>query len=102
VQEAALGAARPGGALVLVGLSPMGSATNFPAALLAREEKSVIGSYYGSVFPRRDFPRFLEWYEAGRLPIDRMVSRAWPLEAINEAYAEMLGGEGARGVIVFS
>ncbi|MHC4781214.1 MAG: zinc-binding dehydrogenase, partial [Planctomycetota bacterium] len=48
VQEGALEAARPGGVLVLSGLAPMGSATNFPAALLTRQEKSVVGSYYGT------------------------------------------------------
>jgi len=36
------------GVLVLVGLSAMGSATNLPGAVLARQEKTVTGSYYGS------------------------------------------------------
>lgn len=101
VQEAALDAVRPGGTLVLAGLSPMGSGTNLPGAVLTRQEKTVKGSYYGSVSPRRDFPLILELYKSGRLDLDTLVSRRYPLAQINEAFAEMLGGATARGVIDF-
>jgi S-(hydroxymethyl)glutathione dehydrogenase/alcohol dehydrogenase len=101
VQEHAFSAVRPGGTLVLVGLAPMGTATNFPSAEIARTEKRVIGSYYGSVHPRRDFPIFLEWYRKRKLKLDEMISREYRLDHINEAYADMLSGSIARGVIVF-
>jgi S-(hydroxymethyl)glutathione dehydrogenase / alcohol dehydrogenase len=100
VQERALDAVRPGGGLVLVGLAPMGTATNFPSAKLAREEKRVIGSYYGGVQPRQDFPMLLEWVRAGKLDLAPMISRTWKLEEINEAFAEMLKGDIGRGVVV--
>jgi threonine dehydrogenase-like Zn-dependent dehydrogenase len=45
-QEQALDGIRPGGLLVLVGLAPMGIATNLPGALLVHQEKTVAGSYY--------------------------------------------------------
>jgi Zn-dependent alcohol dehydrogenase len=64
VQEQCLDAVRPGGTVVLAGVSPMGSNTNLPGAILTRQEKTVMGSY-------------------------------------NEAYAAMLQGETARGVILF-
>ena len=102
VQEAALDAVRPGGTLTLVGLSPMGTGTNFPGAILVRQEKTVRGSYYGSVHARRDFPLFLDLYQAGRLPLDRLVTHHYRLGEINEAFAAMLAGTGARGVITFS
>jgi len=101
VQEAALDGVRPGGALVLVGLAPMGTATNFPSAALARTEKRVIGSYYGGVQPRRDFPMLLDWARDGKLNFAPMISRRWKLDDINEAFAEMLKGDVGRGVIVF-
>ena len=37
----------------------------------------------------------------GKLDLDRLVSQTYPLEQINEAYADMLRGEGARGLVVF-
>lgn len=101
VQETCLAAARPGGTIVLAGLAPMGSSTNLPGALLTRQEKTVKGSYYGSASPARDFPLLAELYLQGRLDLDRLVTRKYPLEEINAAYADMLAGRVARGVIVF-
>jgi len=101
LQEQALDATRPGGTTVLVGVSPMGSGTNLPGAILTRQEKTVTGSYYGSANTARDFPRFADLYSRGRLDLDRLITKSYPLEQINEAYADMLKGETARGVIVF-
>ncbi|MCY2951261.1 MAG: Zn-dependent alcohol dehydrogenase [Planctomycetota bacterium] len=101
VQEEALLAVRPGGTLTLAGLTPTGSGTNLPGAVITRQEKVIKGSYYGSVNPMRDFAMILDLYRAGRLKLDEMISRKWGLGQINEAFAEMLGGEVARGVIVF-
>lgn len=101
LQELALDAARPGGTAVLAGLSAMGSSTNLPGAVLTRTEKTVKGSYYGSVNPARDFPLMLDLYMAGKLKLDELVSREYQLSEINEAFDSMLGGEVARGVIVF-
>jgi S-(hydroxymethyl)glutathione dehydrogenase / alcohol dehydrogenase len=101
VQETSLEAVRPGGMLTLVGLSPMGSGTNLPGAVIVRQEKTIKGSYYGSVNPRRDFPLLLDLYMAGKLKLDELVSQQYSLDAINEAYASMLSGTVARGVIVF-
>jgi S-(hydroxymethyl)glutathione dehydrogenase/alcohol dehydrogenase len=101
VQEAALEAIRPGGMLTLVGLSAMGTGTNLPGAVIVRQEKTIKGSYYGSVSPRRDFPMLVEQYVAGKLKLDELISREYRLDQINEAYAAMLKGDSARGVIVF-
>lgn len=101
VQEAALEAAAPGGVLTLVGLSPMGTGTNLPGSVIVRQEKTIKGSYYGTVSPQRDFPLFLDLYMAGRLQLDQLVSKQYRLEQINQAYEDMLSGAVARGVIVF-
>jgi Zn-dependent alcohol dehydrogenase len=79
----------------------MGSGTNFPGALLTRQEKTVTGSYYGTANPARDFPLLADLYAQGRLDLDRLVTQTYPLTAINEAYADMLAGRVARGVLVF-
>ncbi|MGJ3237916.1 MAG: Zn-dependent alcohol dehydrogenase [Anaerolineae bacterium] len=101
VQESALDAVRPGGMLTLVGLSAMGTGTNLPGAIITRTEKTVKGSYYGSVSPRRDFPLFLDMYQRDKLKLDELVSKRYTLDQINEAYAEMLTGKIARGIIVY-
>ena len=101
VQETCFTAARPGGKVVLAGLSPMGSGTNFPGSLITRQEKSIHGCYYGSCDVRRDFARFGRWYQEGRLDLDRLITRTYPLDQINAAYGDLLAGRLARGLIVF-
>ncbi|MDX1615604.1 MAG: Zn-dependent alcohol dehydrogenase [Candidatus Promineifilaceae bacterium] len=102
VQEQGLAAVRPGGSLVLVGISPMGSSTNLPGAIIARQEKTVTGSYYGTANTARDFPLYADLYRRGKLDLERLITKTYPLEAINEAYADMLSGQVARGVLLFS
>ncbi len=101
LQELAVEIARPGGMVVFSGLSPNGSATNIPGARLVREEKTVMGSYYGTCDAHRDFPLYAQMYQEGRLPLDKLVSHRYGLDQINQAYADMLSGESVRGVIGF-
>lgn len=101
VQEQALNAVRPGGMLVLSGVAPMGSGTNLPGAILTRQEKTVKGSFYGSSNTAREFPKYAHLFQKGLLPLDKLVSKTYTLDQINEAYADMLAGDNARGVIVF-
>ncbi len=93
--------ARPGGKAVLVGLSAMESSTPISGAKLVRQEKTVIGSYYGSAHTARDFPFLLDLYAAGKLNLDRLISRTYQLADINAAFDAMLNGEVARGVVTF-
>jgi Zn-dependent alcohol dehydrogenase len=95
----AYAAVRRGGTVVAVGLPPEGLSAELPAADLAREEKVVTGSFYGSCSPQLDMPEVLDLYMDGLLPLDRLVSRAYPLEEINDAFAAMNAGEVARAVI---
>ncbi|MEW5961378.1 MAG: Zn-dependent alcohol dehydrogenase [Chloroflexota bacterium] len=101
VQEQCLDAARPGGTIVLAGIAPVGSNTNLPGAIITRQEKTVMGTYYGTANTARDFPLYADLYLKGKLDLDRLVSKTYPLDQINQAYADMLSGQVARGVIVF-
>jgi len=101
VQEQCVDAARPGGTVVLVGMSPMGSSTNILGAVLARQEKTVMGCYYGTANTARDFSLFANLYLRGRLDLERLISKTYTLDQINQAYADMLSGDIARGVILF-
>jgi Zn-dependent alcohol dehydrogenase len=47
-------------------------------------------------------PRILDLYKSGQLPLDRLLTRRYPLREINEAYAAMIAGEVARSVLVTS
>lgn len=101
VQESTLNAARPGGVIVFSGLAPMGSNTNLPGAILTREEKTVMGSYYGTSNTTRDFPLYANYYKEGKLNLAGLITKRYSLLQINEAYADMNAGKLARGVILF-
>jgi S-(hydroxymethyl)glutathione dehydrogenase/alcohol dehydrogenase len=101
VQQEGLRIIRPGGTLVLVGLSSVKEPTNLSGAFIARQEKTVRGSYYGSVNTRRDFPLLIDMYRSGKLDLDGLVTRRFALDEINDAYKAMLDGEVARALIVF-
>jgi Zn-dependent alcohol dehydrogenase len=94
-------AVRRGGTVVAVGLPPEGATADLPAPALAREEKVVTGSFYGSCRPRVDMPLVVDLYMDGRLDLDALVSRTYPLDGVNEAFAAMNAGEVARAVIAF-
>jgi len=101
VQETAFEAVRPGGALVLAGISPVGSKTNLPGALMTRQEKTVMGSYYGTSHPRIDFLQIADHFLAKRLPIEKIIGARYSLDEINTAYHQTISGQSGRGVIIF-
>ena len=96
----AFDAVRRGGSAIAVGIAPKGKETSINAGELVSMEKSLRGSYYGSTRPQADMPRLLQLYQAGRLPIDRLISRRYPLDQVNDAYAALLAGDVARSVLI--
>jgi S-(hydroxymethyl)glutathione dehydrogenase / alcohol dehydrogenase len=95
----ALASARKGGTVVLTGLSRGDAQSAFPMFPFVMQEKRLIGSVYGSGQPSRDIPDLVSRYQAGRLKLDELVSRTYPLTGINEALAALAAGDGARGII---
>lgn len=66
---------------------------------LTMREKEIVGSLSGSANPNDEIPRLLELYRRGLLNLDDQISRTYPLDEINEGYAEMKDGRGLRGVL---
>lgn len=96
----AVRALRAGGTAVAVGVSPTGARAEVNTLDLVMQEKTLKGSIYGSTRPAADFARLFALYRAGRLPLDRLLSREFSLEKVNEAYDAMLGGTVARSVLI--
>jgi len=64
------------------------------------QEKTLKGSYYGGAYPQADMPRLLELWQAGRLPIDKLITRRYKLDEVNEAYDALLKCVVARSVLI--
>ncbi len=92
---------KPGGTAVVVGMPPLGSQTTLNAALIFMQDKTLKGCNYGSTRFRVDMPMLVDLYMAGKLKIDELVTRSYPLEKINEAFEAMKKGEVARSIIKF-
>jgi NDMA-dependent alcohol dehydrogenase len=90
-----------GGKAVVVGVPGMGTDISVPGMMVPLEEKSVIGSLYGSANMRRDMPKLIELYMQKKLKIDELVSARIKLDQVNDAFTAMETGEVARYVIVY-
>ena len=97
----ALACVRKGGTVVLTGLAHIDTRAGFPMFQFVMQEKRVIGSVYGSGQPSRDIPDLISLHQAGRLKLEELVSRTYPLSGINDALTALASSDGARGVITW-
>jgi len=91
------------GRVVVTNIHPaleMGGA-NMSLLDLTLMEKQLVGSLFGSGNPRADIPKLLGLYREGRLDLDGLVTRTYPLEGINDGYQDMRDGRNIRGVLVY-
>ncbi|MDI3298100.1 MAG: Zn-dependent alcohol dehydrogenase [Bacillota bacterium] len=96
----AYGMARKGGTVVVVGVAAPHEEVSINAFSLPSQSKVLTGSWYGRSNPGVDIPRILDLYMAGRLKLDELVSRRFPLEGVNEAFDALRSGEVARSVLL--
>ncbi len=61
--------------------------------------KRYLAPLYGGCVPDRDFPRLFDWVESGQLELGSLVSHRYPLEALGDAFVDMLSGRSAKGVL---
>jgi alcohol dehydrogenase len=91
---------RRGGTTVTAGLSHPQALFSVPHVGIVAEERSIKGSYLGSCVPARDIPRYIEWYQSGRLPVDRLLSGTLALEDINLGFDRLARGEVLRQTVL--
>ncbi len=98
--EQAWGMLRPGGTATVIGMIPIGTKVEIPGHEFLGERK-IQGSLMGSNVFRVDMPRFIDFYLAGKLRLDELISHRIGLEGVNDALEALKRGEVARQVIVF-
>jgi alcohol dehydrogenase len=92
---------RRGGMTVTAGLPPSTATFALPAVSLVVEERTLKGSYIGTCVPSRDIPHYIELYQRGRLPVDRLLSGTLALADINAGFDRLQEGHAVRQVILF-
>jgi len=99
--EQAFGMLRSGGTATVIGMIPLGQSIEIPGMQFLMEKK-LQGSAMGSNQFRTDMPRLVDMYMDGRLKLDEMLSAHLTLDQINDGFAAMKRGEGARQVVDFN
>ena len=99
--EQGLGLMSKGGETIIVGMPPSGVTTTFDPSWLASDSQRIVGSKMGSAQVPVDIPQLVGLYRGGRLKLDELVTKRYPLEEINEAVAAVKRGEALRNVVVF-
>lgn len=97
----ALDLVRPGGTLVLEGLTATGVSLPIDAYSFTESGKRLVGCNYGSSVPHRDFPELARLYLTGALALDDFIGQRIGLDDVPQAFAALRQGQGGRSVVVF-
>ena len=62
--------------------------------------KQIAGSWGGASLPDRDVPRMFRIFADNKLPLDRLLTRRYRLEGINQALADLEAGKVFRPLVV--
>lgn len=87
-----------GGTCVILGVPKLGTEASFMVHGLYND-KTIMGCRYGAGRPHTDIPLFVDLYRAGRLKLDELVTKTYPLADIQQTLDDMHHGDLARGVL---
>jgi len=71
-----------------------------PPLELVTSQKAIMGSVYGFASPRVQIPELVALYRQGAIRLSELVTRRYPLDAINDGYADLIAGRNLRGVVL--
>jgi S-(hydroxymethyl)glutathione dehydrogenase / alcohol dehydrogenase len=100
--EQCIKATRKGGNIVVVGVGRLDDKFSIRQPIMVFTAKTLMGSMYGGVNFKTDFPMYLDLYRQGRLDLDSLVSKTYTLDEAMAAFEDLEKGANARGVIVHS
>ena len=92
----------PGGHASIVGIPSFSTRAGIAPHLMVYGEKTLSGTYYGSVRPAVDFGILADLTMEKRINLDDLISRTYRFDEINDGFKQMLSGNVARGVIMFN
>ncbi|MBQ0719184.1 MAG: Zn-dependent alcohol dehydrogenase [Gammaproteobacteria bacterium] len=101
VAKQAYASTRRGGTCVMVGAGSPEQEYTFSALEMPLSEKKVCGCLYGSTNAKVDFAKLLSFYETGQLDLDRMCSRTYTIDEVQEGFDDLVAGKNIRGIIVY-
>jgi alcohol dehydrogenase len=91
---------RRGGTTITAGLPHPAVQFSVPHVGIVAGERTIKGSYLGGCVPSRDIPRYIDWYRAGKLPVERLLGERISLEDINVGFDRLASGSTTRQVVM--
>lgn len=91
---------RRGGSTISAGLPHPDKRFALPPVQLVAEERTLRGSYIGSAVPARDIPRYVQMYQRGQLPVNRLMGETLALDDINRGFDRLATGQALRDVVL--
>ncbi|MCK0438456.1 NDMA-dependent alcohol dehydrogenase [Gordonia alkaliphila] len=89
-----------GGRVVITGLAnPAELTVQVSGTDLTLNQKTIMGTLFGSMNPQYDIVKLLRLYDAGELKLDELVTTRYTLDQVNEGYQDLRDGKNIRGVI---
>ena len=86
------------GKLIFASHPPEGEHINIaPHELIAG--KQIFGSWGGGCNPDIDIPKLAEIYLKGKVPLEKLISKRYALENVNEALLDLENGKVFRPII---
>lgn len=93
-------ALQPGGTEVVVGLGSVGDDVSIPVNVLVQGDRRLVGSLYGTANSPIQIPEILSLYKSGKLPLERLLDRQFPLDKANDAIAHLQSAAIGRPILV--
>ncbi|MCF6314042.1 MAG: zinc-binding dehydrogenase [Verrucomicrobiales bacterium] len=97
--EQAYDSTRKGGVCVILGIASPEARAQINVNQLVYAEKTLKGSIYGSTRPRIDLLRLIRLEQEGKLDLEKLLTKTYPLSQINEAYADLENGVLGSGFV---
>jgi S-(hydroxymethyl)glutathione dehydrogenase/alcohol dehydrogenase len=82
--------------VVVVGAGKGDDQVVFSAAELFHDQKKLLGCFYGSADMRREVPRMIALWRAGKLKLEPLIDEVVALDRINEAVRRQTDGSAVR------
>lgn len=101
MQQALESVRAQGGTTVVAGNAPQGEYWQLDPRQL-NQGKKILGTWGGDNLPDRDFPRYQRLLRAGKLPMQCLLSKQYPLTKINDALNDLEAGLAPRPLIDMS
>ena len=78
-----------GGKLIQIGVTPPQVMTPLPLSFFTSQCKSVVGALYGMIRTQQDIPTFADMAMRGELMLDRLITKMFKVEEINDVVEAM-------------